>query len=309
MRNSFIKRLCEIAAEREDIYLITGDLGFGVVEEFAERYPERFINVGIAEQNMTAVAAGLGLEGKCVFTYSIGNFPTLRCLEQIRNDVAYHHCNVNIVAVGGGFSYGALGMSHHATEDLAIMRAIPDMVVFTPCDPGEALAATTLAVELQQPCYIRLARGKDQPIPHITKDFQVGKANLLWEGEDAAIFAAGPVASEAIKAAQILEETENIHCAVWNCLTVKPMDEETVLAAAKQAGHIFTVEEHTVVGGLGGAVAEVMASHGVESHLHRLGLQDEFTGVVGEQSYLREIYGISADKLVETIKQIFKEEK
>lgn len=305
MRNSFIKRLCEIAAEREDIYLITGDLGFGVVEEFAERYPERFVNVGIAEQNMTAVAAGLGLEGECVFTYSIGNFPTLRCLEQIRNDVSYHHCNVNIVAVGGGFSYGAMGMSHHATEDLAIMRAIPGMIVFTPCDPEEARAVTTLAAELAQPCYIRLARGKDQPIAHITKEYQVGKANLLWEGGDTAIFAAGPIAGEALQAAQILETEENIRCSVWNCLTVKPIDEEAILKATAYVRHVFTVEEHNVIGGLGGAVAEVMASYGVDSQLHRLGLQDEFTGVVGEQAYLRDRYRISAAKLVEMIKNIF----
>lgn len=307
MRNTLIHTLCEMAANRDDIYLLTGDLGFGVVEEFAERYPDRFINAGIAEQNMTAVAAGLGLEGKCVFTYSIGNFPTLRCLEQIRNDVAYHHCNVNIVAVGGGFSYGALGMSHHATEDIAIMRAIPNMVVFTPCDPEEAWAATTLAAELAQPCYIRLARGKDQSIEHITREYRVGKANLLWDGKDVAIFAAGPVVREAVSAAQILEKTDGIRCAVRNCLTVKPIDENAVLAAATHVKHIFTVEEHNVIGGVGGAMAEVLASHGCKSQLHRLGLQDIFTSEVGEQPYLRDQNGISADKLVETIKKILKE--
>src|SRR5438876_10795973 len=137
MRGAFRDAICELAADDERIWLLTGDLGYTVLEPFYERFPARFVNVGVAEQNMTGVATGLALEGRIVFTYSIANFPTLRCLEQVRNDVCYHEANVKIVSIGGGFSYGALGISHHATEDLAIFRALPNMAVVAPCDLWE----------------------------------------------------------------------------------------------------------------------------------------------------------------------------
>src|SRR5712691_3932084 len=155
MRNAFFRALYALAERDERIHLVVGDLGFGVVEPFAERFPERFLNVGVAEQNMTGVEAGLALCGAVVFTYSIGNFPTLRCLEQIRNDICYHEANVKVVSVGGGFSYGSLGMSHHATEDLAIMRALPGMVVVAPGDPIEAACATRAVAAYDGPCYLR----------------------------------------------------------------------------------------------------------------------------------------------------------
>src|SRR5713226_3860325 len=156
MRNAFILALTDLAAQDPRITLVVGDLGFGVVVDFSKRFPKQFINAGVAEQNMTSLAAGLALSGKIVFTYSIGNFPTLRCLEQIRNDVCYHNANVKIVSVGGGFSYGSLGMSHHATEDLAIMRALPGMVVVAPGDPMEAACATRAVAAYDGPCYLRL---------------------------------------------------------------------------------------------------------------------------------------------------------
>ena len=165
MRTAFIRALEEVAAEDDHVMLVVGDLGFGVVEAFAERFPDRYVNAGVAEQNMTGIAAGMALSGRVVFTYSIANFPTLRCLEQVRNDVCYHNADVKIVAVGGGFVYGSLGMSHHATEDLAIMRALPNMTVIAPGDPVEAAAATRAVVNRPGPCYLRLGRA-GEPIVH-----------------------------------------------------------------------------------------------------------------------------------------------
>src|SRR5438034_11308337 len=174
MREAFFGTLEEIAAIDRRVCLVVGDLGFGVVERFARRFPDRFVNVGVAEQNMTAIATGLALNGKVVFTYSIGNFATLRCLEQIRNDVCYHDANVKIVAVGGGFAYGALGATHHATEDLAIMRALPEMTVVAPGDPVETEAATDAIAVHAGPCYLRLGRAGESRVHRASIDFQLG---------------------------------------------------------------------------------------------------------------------------------------
>lgn len=308
MRNTLIRALCEEASTNSDLYLITGDLGFGVLDKFWEAYPKQFINAGISEQNMTGVAAGLALEGKCCFTYSIGNFPTLRCLEQIRNEIAYNNLNVNIIAVGGGFSYGGLGMSHHATEDLAIMRAVPGMTVFTPCDPSEAEAVAHLAVHTNAPTYIRLARGTDITVPHLTTDYQIGKANQLFKGEDIAILSTGTIACEAFQAAQILE-SNGISAEVWSFLTIKPIDEERIRELIQNYEHIITVEEANIVGGFGSAVAEILSTTGYTTKLHRLGLNDQFTDIVGSQQYLRDRYGISSEKIANVIYDILGHEK
>ena len=179
MRNTFVNTLVELAKKDRDIELVTGDLGFGVLKPFWEQLPDQFVNAGIAEQNMTTVAAGMALEGKTVFTYSIGNFPTLRCLEQIRNDCAYHGANVKIVCVGGGFVYGALGMSHQATEDIAVMRALPGVAVLCPGDLVEAAEATKAIAAYPGTCYMRLGRGGERRIHDRIDHFEIGKALLI----------------------------------------------------------------------------------------------------------------------------------
>ena len=204
MRDTFVKTLVNLAKEDKNIELITGDLGFGVLKPYWETVPDQFTNAGIAEQNMTSVAAGMALEGKTVFTYSIGNFPTLRCLEQIRNDCAYHHANVKIVCVGGGFVYGSLGMSHHATEDIAVMRALPDVVVMCPGDLVEAEEATKAIAKYQGTCYLRLGRGGEKRIHEKVDNFEIGKAIKIKESDKKkiAIFSTGAIldeASEAVK--------------------------------------------------------------------------------------------------------------
>lgn len=302
MRDTFVKTMMEIAKDNEDMYLITGDLGFGVLKPYWEAFPERFINAGIAEQAMTGIAAGLALEGKIVTTYSIGNFPTLRCLEQIRNDCAYHEVNVKIVCIGGGFAYGALGMSHHATEDIAIMRSLPDVVVLTPGDLMEAKAATRAMYEYHGTCYLRLGRGGERQIhdKELT-DFKIGKAIKIKDGEKIAILSAGGILDEAADSVEKLREM-GINAAQYSFPTVKPIDTDTIQSIAKEFELIVTVEEHNIVGGFGSAVAEVISELDEKrGKLVRIGIPDVYSSIVGDQKYLREVYGVSSDKIVERI--------
>ena len=205
MRDTFVKTLLEIAKKDKNVYLITGDLGFGVLKPFWEELPNQIINAGIAEQNMTSIAAGLAMQGKIVYTYSIGNFPTLRCIEQIRNDCAYHNANVKVVCVGGGFVYGSLGMSHHATEDIAMMRALPDVTVMAPGDLVEAEYATKAIYEQQGTCYLRLGRGGEKRIHEKLDNFAIGKAIEIHKGEKVAILSTGAIFDEASEAYDALK--------------------------------------------------------------------------------------------------------
>ena len=200
MRDTFVKTLLEIAKKDKNVYIITGDLGFGVLKPFWEQLPDQIINAGIAEQNMTSIAAGLALQGKIVYTYSIGNFPTLRCIEQIRNDCAYHNANVKVVCVGGGFVYGSLGMSHHATEDIAMMRALPDVTVMAPGDLVEAACATKAIYETPGTCYLRLGRGGEKQIHEKIDNFEIGKAIKIRDGKNVAVFSTGAIFDEVDEA-------------------------------------------------------------------------------------------------------------
>jgi len=204
MRDTFVQVLTAQAEQNPNICLLTADLGFGVLKPFWEAHPDRFFNLGIAEQNLASMAAGLALWGKTAVIYSIGNFPTLRCLEQIRNDCAGHNADVKIVCVGGGFTYGSLGMSHHATEDLAIMGAIPNVTVFSPADRLETEAAVRAMLETRGTCYLRLGRGGEMPVHETSPDFAVGKAIPVREGREAAIFFTGPIYEEVTAALDIL---------------------------------------------------------------------------------------------------------
>ena len=302
MRDGFIRTVLELAKQDRDVEIVTGDLGFGVLKPFWESCPDQFINAGIAEQNMTAMAAGMALEGKKVYTYSIGNFPTLRCLEQIRNDCAYHGANVNIVCVGGGFVYGSLGMSHHATEDLAVMRALPEVMVFAPADKVEAAAVAKAVAEYPGTCYIRLGRGGEPIVREHIQDFQVGKALPVQSGGKVAIFTTGDIYGEAAKAVTLLEE-QGIHPTVYTFPTVKPIDAQTICACADTHELLVTCEEHHIAGGLGTAVAEVLAEHPGRCSLLRLGIEGGYCADVGDQSHLRRKYGLCGHQIAERIRK------
>ena len=295
MRDTFVRTLVELAKKDKKIELITGDLGFGVLKPYYEEVPDQFTNAGIAEQNMTSVAAGMALEGKNVFTYSIGNFPTLRCLEQIRNDCAYHHANVKIVCVGGGFVYGSLGMSHQATEDIAILRALPDVVVMAPADLVEAQECTKALADYSGTAYLRLGRGGEKRIHKNIQNFKIGKAIKVKEGKRVAIFSTGA----------IFEEVKE---AMYTFPTVKPLDADVIRDCAESFEMIVTCEEHNIVGGFGSAVAEVMAEMKKKNaFLLRIGLHDEYSVKVGNQKYLREQYGMNSKAIVNQIEDALNE--
>lgn len=305
MRDTFVRTLVELAKEDKNIELLTGDLGFGVLKPFWETVPDQFTDAGIAEQNMTTVAAGMALEGKTVFTYSIGNFPTLRCLEQIRNDCTYHKANVKIVCVGGGLVYGSLGMSHHATEDLAVMRALPDMVVMAPGDPAEAEAATRAIAAYPGTCYLRLGRGGERRIHESITDYQIGRALQIRDSrqegrKNITVFSSGAILDEVCDACSFLEQ-KDVGILQYSFPTVKPIDREAIIKCAKDTDAVFTVEEHNITGGFGSAVAEVMAEVAGGTPLYRIGLNDEYCTKVGSQQYLRNEYGLSAEKIAEYI--------
>lgn len=303
MRNTVINELERMAETDERLVLMTGDLGYGVLDSFSKKFPTRFFNVGIAEAVMTSAAAGIALEGNIVFTYSIGNFNTLRCIEQLRNDVCYPEANVKVLSVGAGFAYGQLGMSHHSTEDIAMMRVLPHMRVYVPCDPEEAVAALHDAVATSGPCYIRLAKRGEPNLYEKLADFQITSLQTLREGTEIAFLGCGPLMSEVQHAADLLA-TEGISVGVYSVPCVKPLDKTVINALSKKVHLLVTVEEHQDIGGLGGAVAETISTLR-DSHapLLRLGLRDEYTSIVGSHDYLCARYGLSADGIAQQVRE------
>jgi transketolase len=303
MRDTFIATLAELARADPRVMLITGDLGFGVLGNFAKELPEQFLNAGVAEQNMTGLATGLALEGRKAFTYSIGNFPTLRALEQIRNDAAYHEANVTAVAIGGGFSYGPLGMSHHATEDLAILRALPQVSVFSPGCLWEVEQIVRAIV--RQPrgtCYLRLDKSNAGNTRREGETFAIGRARQLTSGSDAALFVTGGILAVGLEAAKRLKSA-GIGVSVFSVHTLNELGAEGL----DRYPAIFTLEEHVVRGGLGGLVAETCLEQGARPKVfHRFGLRGGFQSIVGSQEYLRTRHGLDADAVVARIAELLR---
>jgi len=300
LRTAFIEELTRLAEADPAITLVVGDLGFGVVVNFAERFPDQFLNAGIAEQSMTGIAAGLALSGRTVFTYSIANFPTLRCLEQIRNDLCYHDADVKIVAVGGGFAYGSLGATHHATEDLAVLRALPNLTVVAPGDTVEARLATRAIAEHRGPCYLRIGRAGEPTVHQDEPNFALGRAIQLREGSDLTLISTGGMLQTAVHAADELAE-RGLSARVLSMHTIQPIDIEAIRRAATETGLIVTIEEHSIVGGLGAAVAEVMAEAPTGTPLRRLGAPGRFASRVGSQEYMIRQAGLSKEAVVSSI--------
>lgn len=295
MRTNFINQLIEEARHNDRIFLVVGDLGYHVIEPFAQEFPDRFMNVGISEQNMAGVAAGLAMSGYNVYFYSIGNFPTLRCLEQIRNDIAYHKANVKVVSVGAGYAYGSLGATHQATEDIGALRAIPNMVVATPGDPLEAREITHLSSMYEGPMYIRLGKAGEK-IVH-TEDSIILKIGdicpiHLLDGNKTAVLACGNILDAAFH--QI--EEESLPYDLYSVPFVKPIDVEQLKSIVeKHPNGLITIEEHQMSCGMGSALVEIlndMFANGklsIYPKIKRIAIPDEFVGVVGTQKYLREV--------------------
>lgn len=299
MRTTFIQTLIAQAQQDPNIFLLCGDLGYSVLEPFAAAFPERFLNVGIAEQNMVGLAAGLSLEGYTVFCYSIGNFPTLRAMEQIRYDVAYHDANVKIIAVGGGYAYGPLSTSHHTTEELGMLRTIPGMVVTAPGDPAEVEAMTAFIAQHNGPCYMRLnkageARLHAQP-PALTLGGIVPVRSV--DGATAAVFATGDMVGYAAR--HLEQRAAKID--LYSFPFVNPVDTAQLAALAARYSDIATLEEHQANGGFGSAVLERLhdlLSDGALARLpavRRIAIPNAFISSAGSQDYLREKMGLQLD--------------
>lgn len=302
MRNTFVSALCDLAEQDERIWLLCGDLGYSVLERFSERFPNRYVNMGVAEQNMVGVAAGLALSGKVVFTYSIANFPVMRCLEQLRNDVSYHNLSVVTVAVGTGLPYGTHGYTHHGVEDIGVMRAFPNMTVVAPGDPVEARLATAALAAQGGPGYLRLGKGGEPTVHQTAPDFHLGRALPLRAGDDVAILATGAILAEAVKAADLLAQ-QGIRATLLSMPTIQPLDTEAILAAAARVPLLVTVEEHRPVGGLASAVAETLAcAPGPHARLLPCGVTIS-PKVIGGGAYLRERNGLDGAHLAQTIAQ------
>ena len=301
MRNAMIKALFELANDNKDVVLITGDLGFGLFEDFSEKFPSQFVNIGIAEQNMIGVAAGLALEGKIVFVYSIGNFPTFRCLEQIRNDACYHDLNINIICIGAGFSYGALGMSHHATEDIAIMRSLPGTIVVSPSTKSEAYFSTIELSKRNGVGYLRLDKSNASKSKELKDKIEIGKGNILKDGSDYTIIVCGGIAEEALSAADDLDK-DNISCKVVSMHTIKPIDNVLIQDCVENSKGIISVEEGNITGGLGSAILEACLKNGkFPLKMKTLGINDEYVSIVGSQEYLRDSTGLSKRFIVDAV--------
>ncbi|RPF75034.1 MAG: transketolase [Rickettsiales bacterium TMED289] len=305
MRDAFVKQLNKLAEKDKKIFFITADLGFGVFDEFSKRFPNQYLNVGVAEQNMTGIATALALEGRKVFTYSIANFATLRCLEQIRNDASYHEANITIVASGGGFTYGGLGMSHHATEDIAIMRALPGIRVVAPCTAWETFHATRALAFSKGVNYLRIEKGGDKKPPKKNTNFRIGRAIEMMPGKDITIIATGGILKECIKASKTLLK-DNIFAQVVSMHSIKPLDEKFIRDCARKTKRIITVEEHNKIGGLGSAVSEVLSQNNLDCHLKVIALDDVFSSVVGSQDYLRSLYKLDHKEIIKSAKKMLK---
>ena len=296
MRNRFFAGLLAGALIDPDLVLITADLGYGAVDEFAAARPGQFINAGVAEQNMAGLAAGIALAGGRVFTYSIANFPTLRCLEQIRNDICYHHADVTVVAVGGGMAYGALGMSHHATEDLAIMRALPGMAVAAPGDPAEVTAVLSDLLAAGGPAYLRLGKTGERTVHARPIEAPRGASIALSRGGEVLLCSTGAILEVACRAAELLDG-DGIRADVTSFPWLAPFDAGAIREAARSYAVVVTVEEHSIVGGLGSAVAEVLAEVAGPAPLVRVALPARSLSVVGDQEYLRAAYELDPESI------------
>ena len=293
MRTAFIDQLIKEARKNDKIFLLVGDLGYNVIEPFANEFPNRFRNVGIAEQNMAGVAAGLAMSGFNVYFYSIGNFPTLRCIEQIRNDIAYHHANVKVVAVGGGYAYGDLGATHHATEALGMLRTIPGMVVCSPSDPFEARALTTISSAYDGPMYIQLGKAGEKLIYDKELSLKVGDIfPYRVNNKKEAIIVNGSIAYAIVNSADAEDKD------IYTLPFVKPINKEQINKIANSYEAITIIEEHQKSGGVGSAVIEQISDLFYDGmvakfpKVHRIAIDDYFQDVSGSQMYLRKRAGL-----------------
>jgi transketolase len=304
VRAAFANEIEALSAKDERLVLLSGDIGNRMFDTYKEKFPNRFYNCGVAEANMTGIAAGMALCGLRPITYTITAFNTIRCLEQIRLDVCYQNLPVIIVGVGGGLSYSSLNATHHALEDIASLRVLPNMTVICPGDAWEVRAALRAAIEVDGPVYIRMAK-KNEPLVHndIPK-FKIGKGMVIQNGEDICLLNSGSLLPFTLDAAKILHK-KGISVQVVNIHTVKPLDKVMLKDVFTKFSHVFTIEEHSILGGFGGSVAEwVSDQKNIIGKLSRIGTGDFFMYEAGEKEYAQNFFGITPNQIVERVLKV-----
>ena len=302
MRQAFIKTIEKLAEQNKRIVLLTADLGFTVFENFRQQFPDRFYNVGVAEANMIGMAAGLALSGLIPIAYSIATFATMRPFEFIRNDVCFQNANVKIIGVGGGLGYGAAGFSHTNYEDLSLLRPLPNLTILSPADAVETEILTRLAIKHAGPVYLRLGK-VGEPVIHLKKPkISLGKGLVFKPGKRIAVFSTGSITPNVMKAVKVLQ-TRSFDPTVIIMPTIKPLDEALIKKIAATHSYIFSVEEHSIIGGLGSAIAETLSELDSKVNFKRIGINDSYYKTVGNQDFLRHRYGLMPNQIVATIKQ------
>jgi len=305
MRNAFVNEITSLAAIDDRIVLLSGDIGNRLFDDLKRVAPTRFYNCGVAEANMTSVAAGLAMMGLRPITYTITPFATTRCLEQIRNDVCYHNLPVIIAGTGSGLSYAELGPTHHSCEDIAILRALPNISVICPCDPIEVRCALRAAMQHEGPVYLRLGKKGEPALHKTTPDFKIGRAINMREGNDICLLSTGSTMELSLGVADVLA-SRGISTRVESVHTVKPLDDILLEELACRYRLVVTIEEHSLIGGLGSAVAEWFSDRDSKGiRLLRYGTADRFLETVGSQEYARTFYGLECRRIVDEIKAAF----
>jgi len=301
IRDGFGEAIFELAKKDRNILVLSADLSPSLrVDRIRSEIPDQFIECGVAEQNMVSLASGLALSGKVPFVTSFAEFLVGRAWEQIRIDVCYNNANVKLIGSHGGLATGPDGATHQILEDLSLMRTLPNMTVISPCDANEAYKATFQASKIKTPCYIRLSRPKTPNLTKTDSFFEIGKINVLKEGNDVAIFATGPSVYEAIEASNEIEK-EGKKVAVLNVHTLKPLDKKTILEFSKKVKMVVTVEDHQIIGGLGSAIAETLSENGLGIPIKRMGVNNVF-GESGEHQELWKKHGIDKEGILKILK-------
>lgn len=299
MRDVFVKKLTEEIEKDPSIILSTADLGFGSFDEISSTFPDNFLNVGVAEQNMIGVASGMAMLGRKPFCYSIGNFPTLRCLEQIRNDASYHNLPVTIVGNGGGFSYGGLGVTHHATEDVSVLFSIPEVTILTPSSDGEVIKAVEYSCQNPGAKYLRLDKSS---LDHVSSSNNLKALESLQEGKDLVIFCYGGIVAEAIKLSEMLKP---LKVGIFTVPILSAINNNLLIEAVRDTNHVISIEENSINGGLGALLATTFLEHNISlKYFKSFGIPRKFSEVVGDQEYMRRHFSIDAQSIFDIVKKV-----
>ena len=301
MRNIFLKKILKKADKNNNIYFLTGDLGFNSFEPFRDRYPEKFINIGVAENNMVGVAAGMALSGKKVFIYSIIPFLVFRSFEQIRNIICHNNLDVKIIGTGGGFSYGNQGISHNTTEDFSLMRTLPNMKCFSPGSRSETEFSVDYTLNNNGPAYVRLGKLTNDLNSNISENYTLGDGRVIKPGGNISLLTTGNISSDVIKVSKILDN-KGFQSQVISFPTIKPLNKKYIYDIAKKSSVIITIEEHGLIGGFGSIIADIL----LQSKVHKfrfktIGLDDKVHKEIGDQKFLKELNGLGLNELVTTI--------